>query len=86
MAKKRRHTAREHHVFNVLKRAVRKRHPNWSDGRIWAMTEGMAPKTLHKAAFKTTPRQYSITGRRAAAARRGRGSRTFSKATSRISR
>lgn len=65
-----RHSARERHVFKVLKRSVKKKHPSWPDSRIWAMTMGMSPKTLHKKKFKTSTRTYSITHKRAAAARR----------------
>ncbi len=63
-SRKKRHTKREHHVFNVFRRK------GIGVKRAWAMTMGMSPKTLHKARFKTTPRQYSTTHRKAAAARR----------------
>ncbi len=61
-------TKREHHIFNVLK----KENPGLTDSHIWAMVEGMSPKTLQRK-FKTTPRTYSTTHKKAAAARRAKG-------------
>lgn len=66
-----RHTKRERHVYRVLRRKL----PHYTEGHVWAMVMGMSPKTLHKAAFKTTSRQYSITHRRAAAARKLKAAR-----------
>lgn len=75
------HSKREHHIYNMFRR----KYPNWTVGHAWAVTMGFSPKMLHKAKFKTTPRQYSITHKRAAIARKlKRGGASASTITSKM--